>query len=376
MKKQTESLLEAEEQQNKVDWAEMIDRLMEDVKEPPQKKRPLNKQEIKTLADEIRKETAMEVSADVVSADEADGVKEEPKAHIAKQNQTALAENTNLFGLIDGVVKAEDIIPQTKKRAKKTASKPTPKAEKAEKKEAELNFSAKKKAAKKEKVMDEKSRAIAEQAVRSLADGEVEVKEPKIINISVAMPEQLPAKKKINASAISQKIAAYMAKNPIIPCDFIYFAQFPSDEESKKFLIEGGVSTAKLFVWDGEAQFAFMADNLEVFEVTQNQGVPHLVRGEWQWKLQKYAQKPKFLAQFAVICQPKRKAQKVIMENLAEWHKTLTSKVIVGFDDLQKYQTALDQAQTENIEIYESRKQDFQDCTKAESGLKNFFKKL
>lgn len=196
---------------------------------------------------------------------------------------------------------------------------------------------------------------------------------------SVQVVEKAPkAPKKKKPANLAEKINTFMQKNESVPCEYVFYANFPNDREREKFLIDKKLNIVKLVVWDGTSKIAFAVDTLKVYDVEIVDGKPYIKSGEWCWKLTKYLAEQKFLKRFAKCCKNRTKTpgQKVALSNMKEWHKRLYTRVVAEFLDLQKYQNTLDACQSENIKVYQESKKDFDVCLVAQENLSMFLGKF
>lgn len=196
---------------------------------------------------------------------------------------------------------------------------------------------------------------------------------------SVQVVEKAPkAPKKKKPANMAEKINTFMQKNESVPCEYVFYANFPNNREREKFLIDKKLNVVKLIVWDGASKIAFAVDTLKVYDVEMVDGKPFVKSGEWSWELKKYLAVDKFLKRFAKCCKNRTKTpgQKVALSNMKEWHKRLNTRVVVEFLDLQKYQNTLDACQSENIKVYQESKKDFDVCLVAQENLSMFLGKF
>ena len=196
---------------------------------------------------------------------------------------------------------------------------------------------------------------------------------------SVQVVEKAPkAPKKKKPANLAEKINTFMQKNESVPCEYVFYANFPNNREREKFLIDKKLNIVKLVVWDGTSKIAFAVDTLKVYDVEIVDGKPYIKSGEWCWKLTKYLAEQKFLKRFAKCCKNRTKTpgQKVALSNMKEWHKRLYTRVVAEFLDLQKYQNTLDACQSENIKVYQESKKDFDVCLVAQENLSMFLGKF
>ena len=196
---------------------------------------------------------------------------------------------------------------------------------------------------------------------------------------SVQVVEKAPkAPKKKKPANLAEKINTFMQKNESVPCEYVFYANFPNAREREKFLIDKKLNVVKLIVWDGTSKIAFAVDTLKVYDVEMVDGKPFIKSGEWSWELKKYLAVDKFLKRFAKCCKNRTKTpgQKVALSNMKEWHKRLSTRVVVEFLDLQKYQNTLDACQSENIKVYQESKKDFDVCLVAQENLSMFLGKF
>ena len=176
----------------------------------------------------------------------------------------------------------------------------------------------------------------------------------------------------------TEKIKAFLKKNKSVPCGFVYYVRFPNQEERQQFLMPKNVCFVKLFVWDGVSKHAFSVEDLRVFEVVQKNGENFVQNGDFEWKIAKYITTDRFLKKFEFNCKNRENRQdlKNTLEKLKEWNKILLQRVVMKFDGLVEYQSALNVCQSQNMKTYNQFKKDFDECIIAQESFKLLFEKL
>lgn len=179
--------------------------------------------------------------------------------------------------------------------------------------------------------------------------------------------------------SVIERIKEFVQICPKVPSQFVYYVGIPNENERETFGLDKNLTFAKLIIWDGEANFAFTVGDVEVFEVENI--IPNdskIIKGEQAWSLHQYRSKPNFLEIAENQCKGKGKEIDIRddLANMRDIHNDIFKNHTTLYESLVIYQDLLNKVMAENIEIYNTSKQDFMECQVAVERIKQFLTTL